>query len=240
MKILALAIVCFAQTFNQSLFAKELLQGSGTLATEMRTVAPFEKLMVRGSVDVFLKQGDEIGVEVEADDNIVQFITTDVKRKSLYVGLEHPSKYRGIKPKQEIKVFVTAPTINSIQINGSGDVTGEGVWKFEGIDLFISGSGDIKLSFNGENLNASIQGSGTIALDGTVAHQTIRLSGSGGYNGKGLQSESASVIVNGSGDVHLNVKDHLDVKLSGSGDVIYEGNPQLSKRISGSGRISRI
>src|SRR5260221_5086148 len=56
----------------------ELVRGSGKVAAENRSVAPFRAIHVTGSMQLVLHQGGKETLEVRADDNLLPLIETAV------------------------------------------------------------------------------------------------------------------------------------------------------------------
>ena len=75
------------------------VRGSGVLKTEARTVGEFKRISSRGSADVAVKIGSPASVEVTADDNLVQYVTTEVKDGTLEIGMKSGSYHfsKGLK-----------------------------------------------------------------------------------------------------------------------------------------------
>jgi len=82
-------------------------------------------------------------------------------------------------------------------------------------------------------------GSGTTSLSGNVKNQELTISGTGEYNAKDLQSNSATVEIDGSGQA-LNVINQLNIIINGSGQVSYLGNPNIQQQVTGSGTIKKV
>ena len=93
---------------------------------------------------------------------------------------------------------------------------------------------------SGENIVASVQGSGSLVLSGTCNFAEITVQSSGSFNGSNLEIRGAEVNSRGSGHTYVWVTDRLNVKIQGSGNVYYKGNPQISSNIQGSGKLIKI
>src|SRR5206468_3963684 len=90
----------------------------------------------------------------------------------------------------------------------------------------LSGSADVTLlHYQGPHLRLEVTGSGDIRVEGTCGELEIHVSGSGDVQASKLVAKSVKAALSGSGDVHVQASDALDVDLSGSGDVHYTGNP---------------
>nr|WP_249274291.1 head GIN domain-containing protein [Parachlamydia sp. AcF125] len=219
---------------------KDILRGSGKVVTRSRPGSAFDHLIVKGPIDVFLTQGGEQPLIVAAEDNLIDDVLTEIKEGHLLVRLKKPFDWWEVSPAERIKVYTTTPSIASIHLKGPGDVFGKGQWQFKKLEIYIKGSGDVRMSLAGEELMACVKGSGDLNLDGAVKHQSVFISGSGEYKGRGLRSETAAVRIRGSGNAILSVEKELDVQISGSGHVQYRGNPALSSKVRGSGKIQKL
>lgn len=220
-------------------FGFRRVKGNGHLAVVERKVQQAKRIALSGSMDVQLTQGPETSVKIEADDNIIPHILTQDEDGVLRI---RPRKNNtSFTSEHDIVVYITTPTLESVQINGSGSVMGK--TKFSGSDnlsLRISGSGDIDLDVNTPEAKSEISGSGNITLRGETQRQSVQITGFGKYMGDGLKSENATVRITGSGDVRLFADATLDIHITGSGSVAYKGSPAVTQKIVGGGEIKRI
>lgn len=214
------------------------LFGSNELVREERNVKGFDRVSLGGTGYVYLTQGNEEKLVVEAREEILPFIETDISRGKLHLRLK-----RGYRPRFNagpINYYLTMKDINGISVSGSGNIETETIKTFD-LDLHISGSGDILVKeLKGESITVHISGSGDCDVTGKLDRQDIHISGSGEYNASGLKSDDVEVSVSGSGDVEVWVKDELDVHISGSGRVGYYGRPAIDSHSSGSGRTVHL
>ena len=190
------------------------VRGSGNVITESRDVSGFNEIAVLGSGNVVVEFNGSESLTVEAEDNIMPLLKTEVRNGRLELSVES-----SISPTVEVKYTITAATLDGVSISGSGDVAATGI-DAESFDVEISGSGKVKAT-------------------GTADTLTLSISGSGRYDGEGLAASVGDVRVSGSGDAVVYVTEDLNVDVSGSGSVEYIGEPSLTTSISGSGDISR-
>lgn len=181
---------------------------------------------------VFITQGSEQSVRVEAKQNIIDELELNVNN-----GLWRIDTDRCVKDIDDFKVFITMETVTELAISGSGDITSENFLIVDDLDLRISGSGDMDLGIEADDIDADITGSGDMALEGLGDFFDTRISGSGDIRAFDLEVDRAKINITGSGDVEIRVITDLDVRISGSGDVEYKGNPSVDVNISGSGRV---
>ena len=227
--------------------------------TEERDITGFTAVSFAGSGDLYLTQGDEESLTVEADDDVMSSIVTEVENGVLHLHRKKTSNWRGWFDDDEVRYDLTFTTLDSLRIAGSGDAF---AGRIEGADLkiTISGSADVNIdelevdsleiavTGSGElhvaelsagELNSRITGSGEVQVGGEVGSQHISVTGSGDHIAPMLESETVAARVAGSGTVDVWVTQDLEANVSGSGDVIYRGEPTVSKRISGSGEVAQ-
>ncbi|MDQ6609223.1 MAG: DUF2807 domain-containing protein, partial [Bacteroidota bacterium] len=176
----------------------------------------------------------EQSVIIEADDNVLQYVITDVENGMLNVHYKSGVSFTNT----HIKVRISAPVLNKLSIGGSGDITAKNVLKADRIEFKISGSGDVEAEVDAPSDNANISGSGTISLRGKAKDFNTSISGSGDIKCKELLSENTTVSIAGSGTAHVFASVHLNAKVSGAGDIYYSGNPPSPEiRTSGAGSV---
>lgn len=212
------------------------VRGSGNVTTEERSVSGFTGVALVGIGRMEVVVGDTESLVIEAEENLLPYLISEVKDGRLIVRIANGVNLRPTKP---VRYTVTVKSLDNLEVGGSGDVICKSVTA-TAFDMAILGSGDIEIgSLQADSLDATIGGSGSINVEGAVQTQTVRILGSGSYKGKDLQSADAKVEVLGSGSVHLWVTDTLDVNIAASGSVNYYGNPTVHKTILGSGDVNQ-
>ena len=212
-------------------------KGSGNMATESRDVSGFDQVSLSGIGTLVIEQGNREALTIEAEDNILPRIRTEVRNGRLEIGMRPGTS---IQPTREIRYHLTMRDIHAIEVEGSADVESASI-QTDALTLSLAGSADARIErFAGDQLNVRISGSGTCTIAGDVTDQRVEIEGSGEYSAADLASETAAVDVAGSGDATVRVAQSLNVSIAGSGDVHYYGNPSINQRILGSGRIVRV
>lgn len=210
------------------------VSGQGEIVKQTVQIEDFDGFVSTIAADIFITQGDEQEVVIEAQQNIIDEINLDRVDNGIWtIHFRHNVHYA-----RPIKIYITMPTLTKAGITGSGDI--EGVTAFTGLDrlkLFITGSGSIDLDSDSEEIDAEITGSGDMKLYGSTERVDLLISGSGGFLGKDLKTAEAEITITGSGNARLNVEEYLKVFIAGSGTIYYIGNPEVDLHISGSGNV---
>jgi hypothetical protein len=205
--------------------------------TEDRTVGNFTKISMGISGDLYVSQGATPKLTIEADEEIMGLIVTEVKNDELKIRFSRSS----VRTKTPIRIWVTAVEIEGLYLSGSGNIITETSVKTDEIELKLSGSGNIKVKdLTCDEVDAAISGSGNIDVAGSADEMEITISGSGNCNADAFKTEESGVRISGSGNCKVNASKELSVAVSGSGSVFYVDNPVIDAAISGSGKIRKL
>ena len=213
------------------------IEGSGNVVTEEREVSGVERVSLEFVGDLTVIQGDEEGLTIEADDNLMEVIETRMQGHELIIGLDENVDVDTDNP---IRYTLRVRDLDRITVSGSGNVVSQKL-DVETLDLRISGSGNMTIEeLVTTDLEVRISGSGNVDLLGTADEQDIHITGSGNYHAGDLHSRQVNVVVSGSGDVSVWPDESLDVRITGFGNVSYYGSPKVTQSITGSGSISSL
>ena len=189
--------------------------GSDRIISEERNTSECNGICLKYAGNVYLRQGDEQSITVEANDNIIDDVITQSQDGILSVGLRNGS-YSDVT----VRVYVTLKSIEQISIEGAGNI-------------------NVQNSIDSKNLNCIINGAGDIYLKGYGEYLECKINGAGNIDAFKFPVKNCAAKINGSGNCSVNVSDYLDAAISGIGNIVYEGNPNVKSSISGIGKISR-
>lgn len=211
----------------------DIEQGSGKVITETRSVNNFDQVSLSGIGDVTLVQGNNEQLVIEAEDNVIKHITTEVRDGTLYIGFVK----KAIIPTEPVKFTITMREIRGLETKGVSDISAAGITTDQ-LDIGISGTGNITINkLDADQVSINVSGAGNFAAEGQVSKQKVVLSGAGNYDGEDLESSTADITITGLGQVSVWVTDLLNVTISGTGNVNYYGSPQVNQQISGLGKV---
>ena len=77
-RIFLLIVIAFA--LNSCI---NTIDGNGKVTKEQRAVSSFNKIDISGSYEVLINQGDEERLELEVDENLLEYIETETKNNTL-------------------------------------------------------------------------------------------------------------------------------------------------------------
>ncbi|UNY98675.1 DUF2807 domain-containing protein [Zhouia spongiae] len=238
--VLFLLVITFTSTVNAQLWGSKKITGNGNVTTETRNVGSYDEVNVAGFFDIVLVKGKEGKVSIEAEENLLDHIITEVDGEKLKIKTE---KGYNLSTSRGHKVLITVPfdDISGVYMSGSGDIVSKHEIKAAHFRTGLSGSGDIRLNVNSETTEANISGSGDISLNGYTTTFECAISGSGDIHAHSLKAKNVEVSISGSGDAEVFCDGgKLKTRIVGSGDVKYHGNPESTdNKVVGSGDISK-
>ncbi len=189
------------------------VKGSGVSASEARSADDFQGVDGGGVFQVEITAGKEFKVEVDADDNLLQYIRTEVDGDVLTI-----STTESLNSRKPMRVLISDKNINTVRASGASQVSLTGV-KNQALEIDTSGASKINLV--GE----------TVAL-------TIDVSGASKIDAEGLKAETASVHASGASNVSVFVTNRLVSEASGASKIAYSGNPSsVEKNASGVSKV---
>lgn len=215
---------------------------------EIRPVANFTKIRFKDFGTLTLSQGDQESLTIEAEEQVLAELTSEVRNGTLVLGIGEDWWDRigklissAINGEQH-KVFyhLTIKDLEEINISGNCKLDCDSLVS-EKLALKVSGLGDLAFKkLDCSKLDVRISGRGEFSAAGRADEQQVRISGSGEYLAGDLASQSLRIVISGMGNATVRVANSLDITISGLGQVNYYGRPKLREVISGLGKSKQL
>ena len=235
--ILIIACLCFASA-SYAQWGKSI-KGNGKMTTVTRTTSDYDGIKCAGSFDFVLVEGTEGNITIEGEENLIEYIITEIKNRALVVKVKNDVNLKTSRNKS-IKITIPFKEIENVSLAGSGDLWNDNVLASDNLDISLTGSGDIILNIKASKTKASITGSGDVTLNGSTHNLEASVTGSGDFHGFDLEVNDTDVSVTGSGDAKVVCNANLKARVTGSGDIVYKGNPKTEDtKVAGSGSIKK-
>jgi len=210
------------------------ISGNGRVVEETRDISGFTGVHVSSGIDVYLSQGNEFEVVVEADENLQDVILTELNGNMLVVKTDHVS----IRSAKSKKVHVTLPELAELKISSAGDCVGQNPFTCDDLQLSISSAGDLSLEVDADRIDLDISSSGDARLAGSADEFNVRLSSAGDLNAFDLVAAKVDVDVSSAGDARVNATEEISMNASSAGNIYYRGDARvIHSRSSSAGDI---
>lgn len=204
------------------------------VVTEKRDVGEFDHILVKGVGKIFIQQDGEQSVSVEADEQGIKRITTEVVNRKLVIdigrdwvawrsmGLEFLSPH-------DYVFKITVKELSGLEISGACDLE---VSKIRGdeFDLKMSGASNVKvLELDTKKVHTEMPGAGRVLVTGKSGDQEVTMTGAGQYDATHLETKNTKVALTGVGNAIVWAKENLEVSVTGVGSIEYYGNPHIKQ-----------
>ena len=188
-----------------------------------------ERLQIEVPGDVTYVQGSQAGVVVSGPKALADRIRLVDGRLTMEAATgDTPSEHGTIRwtgpgiqvwsDDERLKITVTAPSVTSFDLVGSGDV-------------------DIR-DYDQAGLTLTLSGSGDVTAAGSTRSVSVDISGSGDADLSALQTADANIALSGNGDVRVGPTGKAKIDISGNGDVDLTRRPaEINQTISGNGEV---
>jgi hypothetical protein len=191
------------------------IKGSGVAKVEKREVSGFKRIDTSGIVNLEVTAQKDFSVDIETDDNLLEYVATEVKGDTLKIYTK-----KSISPRTKIRVVVSMPDLAGVEISGAAKVVANNI-KTDSFNLDISGAAKVDLT--GEAKNLIIDASGASKIDA-----------------ENLKVANARVNVSGASRITVNATEEVRAEASGASKINYVGEPKnVIKETSGASKVSQ-
>jgi hypothetical protein len=235
LKLLTVVILVVGFTACVDAQIRRTVTGNRDVVRVDRPAGNFTGIRVSTGIDVYLKQTGDESISLEADENLHDYIKTEIRDGVLHVFTEV-----NIRSAEMKRVYVTMDKIESIRTSSAGDVIGESPIKTDELELSASSAGGINLEVYARDIEIDISSSGDITLNGEADVLDANLSSAGDLNAYDLEVKEAEVSASSAGDADVYVSERLTARASSAGDINYRGSPKyIDAHASSAGGIHK-
>lgn len=191
------------------------IEGSGKAKTETRNLSGFKKIKAGSAMNLEITAQKDFSVTVEADDNLLEHIKTEVSGETLTIS----TKGR-ISSKTKFNIKISMPELVDADISGASGATITNV-KTDSLKLDANGASKIK-------------------IDGEVKSLKATASGASGIDAENLKTENADAEASGASNITVSPTNELDAEASGASTVLYTNEPKnIKQNASGASTIKK-
>ena len=215
------------------------IPGSGNILAETRDTGAFEAIAIEyPAAEIIVQQGDKEIVELEADDNLLPQLSTEVLLGTLTIKSTETDWNAMVNPSNPVKIDITVKDLTAIVLSAPvGDLEVNDL-QTDTLQLVVSGGAQVRLNgLQVDLLDTVLSGAGDIQADGTADEVKLILSGLGDFNAADLQSKKADIELSGMGGATVRVEEELAATITGAGSIQYFGNPHVEQSVNGAGSV---
>ncbi|MBN2745551.1 MAG: DUF2807 domain-containing protein [Bacteroidales bacterium] len=212
------------------------VDGNGNIIEKSVPIGGFNSIDISGNFDIILKQGGTEAVSIRGDENLMEYIITDVKSGRLEIGSE-----RNLDPTGDIEITITFTELNQIDISGACDLISGQELNLDDLKINCSGAVEADLVLNVDQFIFEGSGASEIDLTGTARKAHFEISGAGDIDAFDFVIEDCITEVSGAATANLNVASTLDLQASGAASIRYKGGAAIvNQNLSGAASVKAV
>ncbi len=187
---------------------------------------PFQKLHIKGELEVLLVQGKNYTMEVRGSENLINNLSIEQEQETLKIKPERCMHHTG-----RLYLFLQAPQLSEIRLYESTYLTGD-IWRGEEISLYAEESSAIDMELEVVEANTYVRDASSICLRGIAEKHVGSVLGKSSTYAGTLISQEADFTVNGErSSATLLVGSRLEASVQNGGTIFYAGNPPIIKAL---------
>tara|TARA_R110000868_G_scaffold121034_3_gene321196 strand:+ start:94596 stop:95330 length:735 start_codon:yes stop_codon:yes gene_type:complete len=208
-------------------------KGNGIVTTDNRSVnEEFTAISSSEGLEVYVTQADEFKITVEADENIIDLIGTDINNDVLKI---HAIKNIGNATK---KVYVSLPQISELKSSSGSHLKTENTITSRKLNIDSSSGSILYAEITSDNVDIDASSGANITLAGTAGHTSIDASSGSNINANKLQSKFCDAEASSGANIAIEVSESLTADASSGGNISYSGKAQVTTKKSVSGSVT--
>jgi hypothetical protein len=209
-------------------------KGNGEVVKDKREVTDdFTVVSASEGLDVFVTQGSDYAISVEADENIIDLIGTEINDGKLKV---HAIENIGRATK---KVYVTLPELTALYASSGADLVSQDVIETDKISLDASSGADISIELSADEVDADTSSGARIKISGEANLFYADASSGSDIKAKDFMVKTCHADASSGADITVNVSQSLTADASSGADISYTGEASVQKKKSVSGSVHK-
>ena len=215
--------------------APNCLQTTGDIIQQEIEVADFDELIVYGRIKLYIEQGAEHKVVVEAGKNLIGKVTATVEEGRL--SLRNSDNCNLFRDYNTTKIYVTVTDLTWLQNASNNTIESIGTLSFPVIwlrsfnqekDPGVYTNGDFKLNLVSDFIRITGDEYSNYFLSGSTDYLNLYIAdGDGRFEGADLVAGVVEIQHRGTNKLFVNPQNELKGEIRSTGDVISVNRPPI-------------
>ena len=207
--------------FNIWPFSGEI-EGNGKVESEIRNVrADFTRVIATSGFTVIVQQADAYAVRVEADKNILKYISTEVSGGEIEI-----TTTRRIGSASSKTVYVYLPEVRGLFARSDATLKSKGVIKGQHLELQARSDAVMEVEVQVQMLSCQVRSDAVLEISGITQLLEAQARSDGYLDASQLMASTVEVEARSDGNARVHALDRLEITENSGGEVSHSGNPQ--------------
>jgi hypothetical protein len=241
MKINAIALTLIS--FSLFLFSCDLydeqVKPSGMITTRNEAFEDYDMIEASHAFQIYVNFSDtEEMIQIEANDNLHQYIEVKKINNVLHIGLKDNVSVRG---SATLKAYITTKHVPSYSGSGATRFIIESALISEDAHIYLSGASVLNGDLQATNVVADLSGASVMNISGSADIFEIEASGASVCKNFGFEVKKLEAQISGASNMSITVEDEINIEASGASSLKYKGNALIkSQNLSGASSIRNM
>ncbi len=227
--IVTLLVIVAGVIFMKIQFNVSVLQGEGPQKEASREVADFSKIKINGKYNVYFTQDSITSLVLTADENLHEFIRTDVRNDELIIEAT-----QAIRSRNEMQIMLSGPYLNRVEAMAAAGFYTQNQLNADKLEIHAIASAIMEIHGIFETLIVRQSAGSRIQLEGKTETLDVQSNAGGTVDAFNLESEVARAEANAGASVNVNAR-QLTARANAGGVVNYTGNPVITEMETNAG-----
>ncbi len=207
------------------------VKGDGNVVVKKRKISnDFARIKVSRGLHVFITKSNKMSLEVEADENLHELITTEVRNGTLVITATKNIRWASAK-----NIHLSVENINEILVSSGAEVSSENTITASKLRIDASSGSQVKLHVKVTELVCETSSGAMIRLNGRAKDFSVHSSSGSNINAYELDSKNCEANASSGSGIKVNVSNDFDGNASSGANINYTGNPKIVKKSKSSG-----
>ncbi|MEO1013025.1 MAG: head GIN domain-containing protein [Bacteroidota bacterium] len=209
-------------------------RGNGIVVEDPRAVTDdFTEISVSEGLHAYVTQGDDFEIMVEADENIVDLIGTDIKNGKLRI---HAIENIGRATK---KIHVVLPKVSGLKSSSGAHLNVVNTIKSDKLEIDGSSGANVNAEIVAEDVDIDASSGANLNISGEADAAYVDVSSGGNINARSLITQNCKADASSGGNLSINVSESLTADASSGGNISYMGEASVQSKKNLSGSITK-
>lgn len=207
------------------------IKGNGNVETQERNISGnFTGIHVSQGIDVYLTSNNTKKLTVEADENIIDLLMTEVDNGTLKIYFK-----KNVWRAKTRKVYLSIPTLNSVVTTSGASVKFENTLKADKLSLRATSGADIYAHVDVTDLSSATTSGADIKISGFAKNFDASATSGSDIKASNLKADYVTARVTSGADIKVYAIKEINAKATSGGGVSYDGNPKVVNKTKNSG-----
>jgi len=239
LNVFSLIFLCFSLfLFSCDVFDHDVVP-TNKVTTIPETFSDYDGIDASSAFTVYLTiSDDDESIEIEANDNLHQYIEVKKENGVLIIGIENNVSIKG---NATLNAYITTNSVSSFMGSGASRfMLNQGISEEE-ISIYLSGASTFTGDINSGKLYADLSGASTLSLSGYTLDYILEASGASVAKDFGFTSELLNAELSGASRASLTIDKEIIIDASGASVLQYKGDAVIvNQDLSGASSIKKM